>query len=47
MSLPERYRQLRKEGKLPKQAWEQLKSEYTKQFRKRKRKRKQSGDAEQ
>jgi hypothetical protein len=45
MSLPERYRQLRKEGKLPKQAWEQLKSEYTKQFRKRKRK--QSGDAEQ
>jgi hypothetical protein len=43
MSLPERYRQLRKEGKLPTQAWEQLKSEYTKQFRKRK----QSGDAEQ
>jgi hypothetical protein len=47
ISLPERYRQLREEGKLPKQAWEQLKSEYTKQFRKRKRKRKQSGDAEQ
>jgi hypothetical protein len=43
MSLPERYRQLLKEGKLPKQAWAQLKSEYAKQFRKRK----QSGDAAQ
>jgi hypothetical protein len=39
MSLPERYRQLREEGKPPKQAWEQLKSEYTEQF--------SSGDAEQ
>ena len=43
MSLPERYRQLLEEGNLPKQAWAQLKSEYTKQFRKRK----QSGDAPQ
>lgn len=43
MSLPERYRQLREEGNLPKQAWAQLKSEYTKEFRKRK----QSGDAPQ
>ena len=43
MSLPERFRQLLKEGKLPKQAWAQLKREYTKQFRKRK----QSGDAPQ
>jgi hypothetical protein len=33
MSLPERYRQLREEGKLPKQAWEQLKNEYTEQFK--------------
>jgi hypothetical protein len=33
MSLPERYRQLRKEGKLPTQAWEQLKREYTAQFK--------------
>ena len=47
MSLPERYRQLREEGNPPKQAWAQLKDEYTAQFRKRKRKRKQSGDAEQ
>ena len=39
MSLPERYRQLREEGKLPKQAWEQLKREYTAQF--------SSGDAAQ
>jgi hypothetical protein len=39
MSLPERYRQLLKEGKLPKQAWAQLKSEYTAQF--------SSGDAAQ
>jgi hypothetical protein len=31
VSLPERYRQLREEGKLPKQAWEQLKNEYTEQ----------------
>jgi len=33
ISLPERYRQLREEGKLPKQAWEQLKNEYTEQFK--------------
>jgi hypothetical protein len=39
MSLPERFRQLLKEGKLPKQAWAQLKREYTAQFR--------SGDAAQ
>ena len=39
MSLPERYRQLLEEGKPPKQAWEQLKSEYTAQF--------SSGDAAQ
>jgi hypothetical protein len=39
ISLPERYRQLLKEGKLPKQAWAQLKSEYTAQF--------SSGDAAQ
>jgi hypothetical protein len=39
MSLPKRYRQLRKEGKLPRQAWEQLKREYTAQF--------SSGDAAQ
>jgi hypothetical protein len=32
MSLPERFRQLLKEGKLPKQAWAQLKREYTAQF---------------
>ena len=39
ISLPERYRQLREEGKLPKQAWAQLKREYTAQF--------SSGDAAQ
>jgi hypothetical protein len=39
MSLPERFRQLLKEGKLPKQAWAQLKRKYTAQFR--------SGDAAQ
>ena len=33
MSLPERYRQLLKEGKLPKQAWAQLKRDYITQFR--------------
>jgi hypothetical protein len=43
MSLPERFRQLREEGKLPTQAWAQLKSEYAEQFRQRK----QSGDAPQ
>jgi len=43
ISLPERYRQLREEGKLPKQAWAQLKDEYTAQFSRRK----SSGDAAQ
>jgi hypothetical protein len=45
MSLPERYRQLREEGKLPTQAWAQLKSEYTAQFKLSRRT--PSGDAAQ